>query len=297
MNSLELVSKLYKPYRITRRGNVSILESMDGKFVVKPKGKQDVKELFNYLSIRNFNCYPKIVDDSRADCDIYEYVEDATYPKDQKAIDMIKTVAELHSKTSYNREVREDKYKELYDILKGNLAYYKDKYASMVEAIEEEIFMSPSHYLFIRNSSKLMNEIAFCEDKIDEWYDMVKEKRETRVSIIHNNLSLDHYLKSSRSALISWDASRVDSPVLDFYNFYEKEALNIEFASVLREYMKNMDLKEDERALLLLLLCMPKDIDFAEDEFTSCSQVSSAYDYIYRTEWLVRPYYSIDDEE
>ena len=53
MNSLELVSKLYKPYRITKRGNVSILESMDGKFVVKPKGKQDVKELFNYLRYSN----------------------------------------------------------------------------------------------------------------------------------------------------------------------------------------------------------------------------------------------------
>lgn len=297
MNSLELVNKLYKPYRITKQGSSTIIESMDGKFVVKPKGKQNVKELFSYLTIRNFQEFPKLVDDTRSDIDIYEYVEDAKYPKDQKAIDMIKTVADLHAKTSYNKEVREDKYKEIYDTIKGNLAFYKEKYANMVSAIEEEIFMSPSHYLFIRNSSKLFSEIAFCEDKLDEWYDLVKDKRETRVSVVHNNLALEHFLKSDRSALISWNKAGIDSPVLDFYNFYEKEALEIEFGTVLKEYLKKMDLSEDERSLLFILLCMPKDIDLEDDEFKSCEAVSSLYDYIYRTEWLVRPYYSVDDEE
>lgn len=297
MNNLELLNKLYKPYRITKQGQVSILESMEGKFVVKPKCKQDIKKLFDYLSLRNFDGFPKLVDTSRSDFDIYEYVDDAVYPKDQKAADMIRTLADLHTKTTYEREVREDKYKEIYDILKGNLAYYKEKYTNMIDHIEEEVFMSPSHYLFIRNSSKLMNEIAFCEDKVDEWYDLVKDKRSTRVSVVHNNLSLDHYMKSSRGAFVSWDKASIDSPILDFYNFYEKEALEIEFSTLLKDYMRTIEIKDDEKALLLLLLCMPRDIDFEENEFASCEAISSAYDYIYRTEWLVRPYYAEDDEE
>lgn len=297
MNSLELVNALYKPYRITKLGSSTVIDSMDGKFVIKPKGKQDVKELFNYLKIRNFDCFPELVDDSRSDINIYEYVEDVSYPKDQKAVDMIKTVADLHNKTSYSKEVREDKYKEIYDTLKGNLAFFKEKYTTIVDEIEEHIFMSPSEYLFIRNSSKLFSQIAFCEDKIDEWYDMVKDKRETRVSVVHNNLSLDHFLKSNKGALISWDASSIDSPIIDFYNFYSKEALNVEFGAILKEYLKNMDLHDDEKALLFILLCMPKDIDFADDEFHSCEKISSFFDYIYRTEWLVRPYYAIDDEK
>ncbi len=297
MNSLELVNKLYKPYRITKHGLSTIIESMEGKFVVKPKGKQNVKELFDYLSLRGFNDYPKIVDSTRSDIDIYEYIEDASYPKDQKAVDMIKTIADLHTKTSYNKEVSEDKYKEIYDVLKGNLAFYKDKYTAMLDQIEDEIFMSPSHYLFIRNSSKLFSQIAFCDDKIDEWYDLAKDKRETRVSVVHNKLELDHYLKSSRGAIISWDDAKIDSPILDFYNFYSKEALDLEFNTILKEYLNKMNLSEDEQALLFILLCMPKDIDFEENEFKSCDTVSSFYDYIYRTEWLVRPYYSVDDEE
>lgn len=295
MNSLELVNKLYKPYRITKQGASTIIESMDGKFVVKEKGKSNIKELYNYLTIRNFDCFPKLVDDSRSDIDIYEYVEDAAVPKDQKAIDMIKTVADLHTKTSYNKEVREDKYKEIYDDLKGNLAYYKEKYTALVDQIEENVFMSPSEYLFIRNSSKLFSQIAFCEDKIDEWYDMVKDRRETRVSLVHNKLSLDHYLMNRRGVLISWDKVSVDSPVLDFYSFYEKEALELEFSSILKEYLSRVKLSDDEQALLFILMCMPHDIKWQESEFKSCEAISDIYDYVYRTEWLVRPYYSVEN--
>lgn len=297
MNSLELVNKLYKPYRITKLGSATILDSMDGKFVVKPKGQKDIKELFKYLKSRDFVSFPNIVDDTRADIDIYEYIDDAKHPKEQKAIDMIRVVALLHSKTSYTKEVSEDKYKEIYDNLKGNLEYSKEEYATMVSNIEKNVFMSPSEYLFIRNSSKLFNQIAFCESKLDDWYESAKAKRETRVSVVHNNLSLDHFLKGEKEALISWDKSTIDSPVLDIYNFYKKEALNLEFGSILKEYFKMCSLNDDEKGLLFILLCMPQKISFGDSEFSSCRSISSALDYVFKTEYLVRPYYSVDDTE
>ena len=119
-----------------------------------------------------------------------------------------------------------------------------------------------------------MNQIAFCEIKLDDWYEKVKDKRDTRVSVVHNNLSLDHYLKGREEALISWDSSIIDSPILDIYNFYKKEALDIEFSSILKEYLKN-----------------------TEDEFRSCQSIGASLDYVFKTEYLVRPYYAIDDEE
>lgn len=297
MNSLELVNKLYKPYRITKLGASTIIDSMDGKFVIKPKGDKDIKELFKYLKSRDFSSFPKLVDDTRADIHIYEYIDGANYPSDQKAIDMIRTVANLHVKTSYNKEVREDKYKEIYDNLKGNLGHAKEEYESLVSKIEKNIFMSPSEYLFIRNSSKLFNEIAFCESKLDDWYEMAKVKRENRVSVIHNNLSLDHYLKGEKEALISWDKSAIDSPVLDIYNFYQKEALNLEFGSILREYLRIANLSDDDKELLFILLCMPQEIKFASTEFASCMSISKSLDYVFKTEYLVKPYYSVDHTE
>lgn len=297
MNSLELINKLYKPYRITKKGVTTIIESMDGKYVVKPKKEKDENSLFKYLSHCGFNHFPTIVDESRSDVLIYKYIDNIDYPKDQKAIDMIKVVASLHSKTSYRSEVREDKYKEIYNNIKSNLNYSKDEYNKLILEIEEKIFMSPSEYLFIRNSSKLMNQIAFCETKLDEWYESVKEKRETRISVIHNNLSLDHYLKGEDEALISWGNSTNDSPILDIYNFYEKEALNLEFSSILKEYFRYFDLDEDEKNLLFILLCLPHKIDFKNNELDSCMNIGKTLDYVFKTEYLVRPYYAIDNEE
>lgn len=278
-------------------GTSTVIHSMDGKFVVKPKGDKDVKSLFEYLKHRDFYNYPKLVDDTRSDINIYEYIEDVSYPVDQKSIDMIKVVAALHTKTSYNKEVREDKYKEIYDNLKENIEFYKEDYKRKVLSIEEKIFMSPSEYLFMRNSSKLMNQIAFCNIKLDEWYEKVKDKRETRVSVVHNNLSLEHFLKGEKDALISWDRSMIDSPVLDIYILYQREALNVEFGSVLKEYFKGVNLEDCERELLFILLCMPRDIKFLDREFDSCKLLGNSLDYVFKTEWLVRPYYSVDDEE
>lgn len=297
MNSLELINKIYKPYRITKIGKTTIIESMDGKFAIKPKSEKNEKELFEYLQNRGFTNFPEIIDDTRSDINIYKYVDNIDYPKDQKALDMIKTIANLHTKTSYTKEVREDKYKEIYDNVKGNLDYMRNKYNQMILEIEEEIFMSPSHYLFARNSSKLLNQIAFCNSKLDDWYDKVKNKRETRVSLIHNNLSLEHYLKGQNDALISWSKSRIDSPILDIYNLYEREALNLEFGTVLKEYLRYYPLEDEEKDLLFILLCLPHDIDFHEEELISCRQVGEALDYVFKTEYLVRPYYFVDDEE
>lgn len=297
MNSLELINELYKPYRITKQGRTTIIDSMEGKFVIKKKGTKDIKELFCYLKSRDFNYMPKIVDATRNDINIYEYIEDTHYPKDQKAVDLIKVVTNLHNRTSYHKEVREDKYKEIYENIQNNLQYYKNEYQKMVLDIEEHVFMSPSEYLFIRNSSKLLNQIEFCENKLDEWYSLVKDKRETRISIVHNNLSLDHFIKGKEEVLISWEQSIEDSPILDIYNFYQKEALNLEFGNILKEYFKNSNISDDEKKLLFILLCMPQDIKFKDNEFESCKSISKALDYVFKTEYLVRPYYLEEDKK
>lgn len=297
MNSYELINKLYKPYRITKLSNVTILDSMEGKFVLKEKGKKDIKKLYSYLKSREFYNYPEIIDDTRSELNIFEYIDGADYPSDEKAHDMIKLVAKLHSKTSFLKEVTEDKFKEIYDNIKNNLLYYKDEYKRYVSEFEEEIFMSPSHYLFIRNSSKLLNQIVFCENELDKWYDRVKKERATKVSLIHNNLSLDHYIRGEKEALISWDNATYDSPILDIVNFYKKEALNLEFSGLLKTYMKHYDLDENEKELLFIMMCMPSDITFKDNEFENCEVLSKILDYTFKTEELVRPYYTSDNEE
>ena len=47
-NSLEILKNIYKPYRYTLKGNVTVLETMNGDFIVKKK-TNDIKAIYNYL--------------------------------------------------------------------------------------------------------------------------------------------------------------------------------------------------------------------------------------------------------
>ena len=42
---------------------------------------------------------------------------------------------------------------------------------------------------------------------------------------------------------------------------------------------------------------MPKPFEWEKDKFKPCEKISNALDYVFRTEELVRPYYSVDNKE
>ena len=123
MNSVDVLKEIYKPLKVTIQGKVKVFDTMQGKYVIKEKGNADIRKIFNYLTSRNFNYFPKIIDDTRSEVNVFEYVEEVETPKDQKAQDLINIVALLHSKTSYYKEVSEDKYKEIYEMIKSNVDY------------------------------------------------------------------------------------------------------------------------------------------------------------------------------
>ena len=293
---IDSIKQIYKPYRYTYKGNVIILECKNNTLVIKER-KKDLSKLFNYLKSRNFDNFPNIIDDSRSDIDVYEFIEDTLYPKEQRANDLIDLVANLHSKTSYYKDVTEDNYKEMYDSIKNNLDYYSYTYEKYFDDFFKEIYLSPSKYLFMRNYSKVSNNINFCKKELDNWYDLVKELKKSRVSVIHNDLSLDHYLKNDKDYLISWDKSSIDTPIIDIVNFYKKEYLNINFDNLLKNYLNSMRLSDEELKLLLILISLPPEIMFDNDELKSCSNLRRQLDYIYKTENLIRPYYSKDKKE
>ena len=67
--SLEVIKNIYKPYRYTIKGNVTVLETTSGDFAVKEKNTK-IKDLYEYLKSRNFEYFPQLVDSSRNDLDV-----------------------------------------------------------------------------------------------------------------------------------------------------------------------------------------------------------------------------------
>ncbi|MBE6156869.1 MAG: hypothetical protein E7161_03890 [Firmicutes bacterium] len=297
MNKLESLKSLYKPYRYTIKGKCTILETTSGNFVVKKKPKnKDLHSIFNYLKSRNFDYFPEFYTNTRDDTYVYEYIESNDIINPQKSEDLINLVGLLHSKTSFNKEVSEETYKEIYENIKNNVLYLKDYYLKYYEMFLKDIYMSPSKYQFVRNYSKIKAALNFTESELDNWYSLVKDKKNERISLIHNNLSLEHYIRSDKDYLISWDNSKFDTPVLDLVKLYQNNFWDLEFNTIYKKYLSIASLSEHEQKLFFILISLVPEIKFTDNEFDCCKNMRKNLDYIFKTEDFLKPYYSTNAE-
>ena len=291
--SIEVLKSIYKPYRYTIKGKSTILETTCGNFIIKPKNK-DINELYTYLTNRGFMNYSKIIDSSRDEVNVFEYVEDIKLPKEQKCDDLIEIIASLHNKTSYFKEVSEDKFKSIYEDIKSNISYLSNYYNTLYEIGFNEVYASPSNYIFMRNYFKINAALEYANSELDNWYSLVTNETKIRVCLIHNNLELNHLLNNK---LISWDNYMIDTPVIDIVKLYKNEWKNINFSEILERYIYKFPLLDYEKKLLFILISMPPQIKKSNNEFEKCKVISEVMDYVFKTEELIRPYNTKQEEE
>ncbi|MEF2663827.1 MAG: hypothetical protein U0M92_05920 [Bacilli bacterium] len=291
--SIEVLKSIYKPYRYTIKGKSTILETTCGNFIIKPKNK-DINELYTYLTNRGFMNYPKIIDSSRDEVNVFEYVEDIKLPKEQKCDDLIEIIASLHNKTSYFKEVSEDKFKSIYEDIKSNISYLSNYYNTLYEIGFNEVYASPSNYIFMRNYFKINAALEYANSELDNWYSLVTNETKIRVCLIHNNLELNHLLNNK---LISWDNYMIDTPVIDIVKLYKNEWKNINFSEILERYIYKFPLLDYEKKLLFILISLPPQIKKSNNEFEKCKVISEVMDYVFKTEELIRPYNTKQEEE
>ena len=243
------VSKYNLPYnKLTIKSGVKIV---DDRIVIKNKNNNDIDKTYNYLKSRAFDYFPYPIEESNK-YEIYPYIEDVYEPREQKAMDMVHLLSLLHSKTTFYREVDIDKNKKIYEDIVNDIDYLNNYYNELISLIEKEVYMSPSSYLIARNINIIFSSIYYVKDNIDKWYKLIEDNKNERVSYIHNNINLDHYLKSDKPYLISWNKSRVDSPIYDLLSFYKNHYLEFDFDDLFHYYESNYPLKDNERLLLFI---------------------------------------------
>lgn len=267
---------------------------INNEYVLKEnKGNNKV---FSYLDARNFNYYPsnKVLSDKYV---LYEYLKDYNISDDERAIELINLVSLLHSKTTRYNSISIDDYKKIYEDIDNKIDKLYSYYSDLNELIEQEIYMSPSNYLLVRNISKIYSSLNYCKNELDNWYELVKDNKKERVALIHNNLSLDHLIRNENSYLISWDKSKFDNPIYDLYNFYKSNYEKIEFSSLLEIYQKRYPLKQNELKLFFILISLPDKIEFTNNDFNNCKLVDKMLDYLYKTDSIISPYYPKNEEE
>ena len=272
--------------KIKKIKNIRVI---DDEYVEKEE--KDLIELYNYLKSRDFNYFPNIVERNDK-ITRYEFIEDYSISDDQKALDLIDTLALLHNKTSFNKEVSIDKNKEIYEQLKGYRKYLNQKYETTLEEIEYIEYPSPSNQLFLQNYSKLYACLEFIDKEIDEWYRLIENDNKERVSMTHGNPGLDHIIKNDRTYLISWNNAKIESPIIDLVTLYHNVWNRVEFSSLLNRYLERCELSNNELKLLLINLSFPINIDDKDTELENTIEMDKFINYLYKTEKLIRPYYS-----
>lgn len=287
---------MLKANKIEIKGKIKIVYTDNGTYVLKPKTRNVEKNILPYLKSRKFEYFPEIIEEN-SDYIIMPYLEDYDIPKEQKMIDLIELLGLLHSKTTHYKDVTEDDYKEIYEDLSNNILYLQSYYEDMIAYIENKVYYSPKEYLLARNITKIFSSLYFCKQELTSWYNMVKEKREKRLTVIHNNLRLDHFIRNEKSYFISLDKAKVDLPVFDFYKLYYRHILEYDFNKLFKKYNKIYPLMEDEKKLLFILVSLPDKIEFGENEYENVLIVSKMIDKLYKSEHFISPYYSKEGEK
>lgn len=272
--------------RLTIKSNAKIV---DNKIVIKDKKNNNLEKTYKYLKSRSFDYFPEplSIDNSY---EIYPYIEDTEEPRDQKAVDLMHLLSLLHNKTTFYREVDIDKNKEIYEDILARLEYLNNYYTDLITLIEKEVYMSPSSYLIARNINIIFQSIYFSKDSIEKWYKKIENNKNERVVNIHNNINLDHYIKSDKPYLISWNKSRIDNPIYDLLSFYRSHYLELNFDDLFHYYESNYPLKEEERILLFTYMAIPPKIEIENNEYKMCIKINKIIDYLYKTSNLIMNY-------
>lgn len=276
------------PKKYTIIKSVKLIDTDHGTFVMKPKKRMDKSNVYQYLLSRNFDCFPRPINDVNHDSyEIFPYVIEFTMPKEQKAVDLMYLMSLLHNKTTFYKEVDLDDVKNFYEETSSKLQYLEQYYFDLQNTIENNVYMSPSEYLLMRNISRIYSAIYFCKNALEHWYQLITSKKNQRYVMTHNALELDHFIKSEHAYLISWDHAKIDLPIYDFYHFYKKHYYDLDFVSLLQIYESKYPLLEEEKTLLFLLLSIPEKIVLDQDEFKKCQEISEFFIYMDKTNALI----------
>lgn len=274
--------------KITIRNNTRIL---DDKIVIKNKKRDDIDDIYGYLKSRSFDYFPYPIE-MNDKYEVYPYLKDMYEPYEQKAMDLMNLLSLLHSKTTFYREVDIDRNKEIYEDIEQKLEYLDGFYNDLINKIEKEVYMSPSSYLIARNINIIFDSIYYARDSLDKWYEKVRNNKNERIVNIHNNISLEHYIKNEKPYLISWNNSKIDSPIYDLLSFYKYHYLDFDFDDLFHFYESSYPLKEEERFLLFTYMAMPSEIDSVNDELEMCIKINKMIEYLYKTSNLIMNYHN-----
>jgi spore coat protein YsxE len=125
--------------------------------------------------------------------------------------------------------------------------------------------MSPFELQYCTYFHQALRAHEFAKKQFTEWHEAMKEKEKTRISFIHGNVSMNHFLfdYQRNGYFISLEDAQFATPVQDIVQFYSRSFNTYPIARNDRYewyqiYQKNFAFTKEEKLLMLAYLAYPK---------------------------------------
>lgn len=289
MTDTEKILSKYKlhPKKIKYLKKVKIIETDKGTYALKTKTSNNSK-IYDYLENRNFENYLPLINSPKDPYEICKYIKDSEMSKEDKALNLIYILSILHTKTTVYENINFDSIKEIYESNLKELEYLDYYYHDLQDYIENKVYMSPEEYLLIRNITNVYNAIFFSKDSLEKWYNEKKKQTRERYVLLHNNISIEHFLLCKDKAyLINWNKSKRGYPIYDLLTFFKNEYQDLEFESLYNLYQTKYKYTYDEKLLFFSLIAKPWKITFTNNHYNNTIIVTNLIEYIEKGSKLV----------
>lgn len=282
MNSFKNTIDKYniKPYKYKYINRACIVDTDNGKFVIKKKKRSDKDKLYDYLLAKNFSFFLYPENDLSDEYEIYTYLEDVELSNDEKAKDLMMILSEMHTRTTAYKNINLDKIKEIYENKLSTIEYLKNYYNDLEEVLIMHVYNSPEEYLLLKNMDKINNTLEYSKVLLEEWYKTINTTKKERTTLIHNHLSLDHFIDGKEAKLINFDYAEYNSPIYDFISFYKKHYKEVDMESLYKVYKHKFMLTKEEEFLLFIELMLPWKIIFTNNHYNNSIMVYNLNKYL-----------------
>jgi spore coat protein YsxE len=189
-------------------------------------------------------------------------------PKEERDIryhKLFQELAELHSLTLHESKIKKEDVTKHYELLEKQWKDRKEDLEKYVEQCEQKIYMSPFELYFCLVYHECSQALEFARNKLDEWYEIMKEKEEARLVTIHGKLSAKHFIydESGNGYFINFEQAREAPPVYDIISFYFRAFKTYPIQSYesyewFTTYEQRFPLREEELLLLYSYLAFPE---------------------------------------
>lgn len=282
MNNIRSVTNKYQlePYRCSYKNKAIILNTDKGDFVLKKRKRNDKKELYDYLLSRNFSFFLYPENNFDDEYEVYAYVNEISTLKEEKATHLIAILAELQNRTTSYKEYTLDEIKEIYETKNNQINYLQQYYNDLEEVFSSNVYPAPYQALLLNNVSKIYNTLSYSKNLVGEWYNQIINNQKKRLVLLHNHLSLDHFIDTKDAKMINFDYAKYDSPIYDFAYFYKKHYLELDMTSLFSMYQHKYMYTSEELLLFFIEIIIPEKVMITNNVYENTLAIYHLITYI-----------------